>query len=285
MLYRSKWAVLGQFLLYSIIPFLVAFFLIMTLRDFIFEQFISVNTQFYLIQFMNISVVYGIMYIFWDIILMFTLLILLNTIFAKILNIEVEKVLVITLIALISGFIIYHTVIFIWFYISDPLHLNGDFMTYFNAVLDNETVHSSDLFTNLMEIMFDLLIKFFYSSSFGTSPTLINYFVVYSILKGFVSDAPFKAVGFGFNFFHYDIWFIFIIYLAILIPLFIRFVKGCECITDKEIQEYKQQKSKEEFGQQENVIGEYTIKKPTKQSTKKPTKQPNKRGGMYHGSS
>ena len=259
MVLRNKPTIMVYFMVFSVVAFIFIFLMTLALRDFLFQDLLAQSFQINIVQFMNLSIIYLLLYIIWDILLLFTITFILNVIIAKILNLEVGKIVLITLVALTIAIVSFHVVTYLWLLMGDPLKLGDkDLSEYLLELSTYYTITSSDI-SGISTIGFDLLLKIFYDSAFKTDKSVLNYLVMYILLKGFVSDVPFQMAGLSFNVFRYEIWFILVIYIGMLVLFIWRFVNGCECVTSEEIRELQTKKREKYFGkpEEEKILGQF----------------------------
>ena len=260
---RRKPIILLTFIGYMLIPFVLFFILGITLRNFIFEQLLDMNLQLSFIQLLDTLSLYVFLFLMWDIILFFSLIILSSIIFAKILKIEIEKVAIISLISVILAYLLFHGTMYLYFLYGDPFGIKSDgFIAYAENMINYHTINNSGLFSAVL----DILLGYVYDNLFLKDPSVMNYLIMYFMMKSFVSDAPFETSGLGFNIYSYEIFIILALYMAIMIPLFLRFVNGCECVTREDIEEARSSRKSRYFGEQEKekgeILGEYEIPEP-----------------------
>lgn len=271
MVIRSKTALLTQFILYTSVSFIFVFALSYFLRNFLFQSLFEQNSQLNLSQFMNLFSIYIAIYIFWDVVLFFTIIPLCNIIFAKIIHVNVGKIFGITILATIFAFIIWHVSMFLYFKYANPFHLteSTDLLNYLLYMSEYypETAIELNLeeLSPILNILADILFGVYWIFIFTPDPTFLNYIFGYLILKSFASDFPFTLTSIGYNIFKVEIIFIFLIYLGIFIGLFFAFIKGTECETRFDYQQIyskkAKKKSEELFGKREQTTKEITVKK------------------------
>lgn len=273
---RSRGAILGTFLLYTNIGFIITFFLSVTFKTFLFQDLFAQVYNFSLVNFFDLALVYTLLYIIWDILMLLVFVTLFNILFAKILNLEVGKVAIITAMCLTIGIVLFHLIMYLWFAFGDPLGLNGELsLEYILNLFMGYDMSFGTFSGELVDLMSYKAILFIFdlisvntSLSFQNDPSAMNYLLMYLLMKGMTSDVPFQIAGLPFNFFKYEAWFMFGIYLIVFIPLFYVFVKGCECVTEEEIQKISEKEIKERkeevFGKERQVLGEVVIKRQSK---------------------
>lgn len=273
---RSRGAILGMFLLYTSIGFIVTFFLSVTFKTFLFQDLFAQVYDFSLINFFNLLTVYTAFYILWDVLMLLVFVTFFNMLFAKILNLQLGKVVIITALCLTFGVFGFHLIMYLWFSFGDPLGMEGNmsldyvlnlFMAY-DTDFDNYSGDLSDLLAYKgVLFLFDLISANFYLT-FQNDPSLMNYLLMYLLMKGMTSNVPFQVAGLPFNPFKYEVWFMFGLYLILFIPLFYVFIRGCECLTQEELDALDVKRQQEIFGKEERkVLGETIIKTETSKTS------------------
>lgn len=268
---QKKGTVYASFLLTSLVAFAILFIFGMMIRDVVFNELFA-TSQFTIISMVDLLTIYIVIYILWNILLMFLLLGIINMVMAKVLNIELGKVFAITIISLLIAILLFHITMYLWLLYANPFGSDGysqftyliDFYTY--------TGHEEEIseFNDLMELfgfLFDYLYVLFYMTYFSVDPSLTNYLIMYFLGKLVVSDAPFQFGGYPFNPFFYETWFILLFYFPIFTLFFWRFVNSCECVTEAQLQAEAEEEQISVFGEKdENVIGRVEFEKRTSKS-------------------
>ncbi|MFA5730917.1 MAG: hypothetical protein WC934_02810 [Acidithiobacillus sp.] len=274
-LVQTKFTVYFIFIMSTLVVFVILYVFGMMFRDFIFGE-IFVNSQITLVQLIDLLTVYLIIYVIWNILLIIFLFGILNMIMAKILNIQLGKILGITVISLITVFILYHVCMYGWFVgwfgfigLDDPIGVSGlGILKYLELVLKTYTDGEFTLDLNseyIFNMIFDLYFGYYYEYVFAQDPSFINYLLLYIFCKSVVSDVPFQ-VGSGsvdsINPFQYETLVISIMYFILFSLLYWKYADTCECYTNEMIQLTRKEKSTTIFGESESEgIGEFIVEK------------------------
>lgn len=185
----------------------------------------------------NVLLIYMILYKLWTFIMFFSISLIVNIILAKVLNLQLGRVIILTILCYLIAVIGFHGINYAIIRYTDPLALSDVDLADFLIILledvndltfDIESIEGSSiteifagLFTSENQTLFDALFKIIYYFLFLQDPSLINYFSLYLIGGGNSTLwIPFQ----------YDFLIIVGVYAILFILFYPLFVDSCSCI-------------------------------------------------------